>query len=745
MKKSYLFLLIIAALVVITFSFISYLMLKKLIFLNQSRKELFIQNQQLTSLLSNLKDAETGQRGFIITANNEYLKPYYQALEGINEQLDVLKQENAFDSNEYYQALNSSIQSKLSELAYTLEVRKQQNFEAAQQIISQGEGKQFMDHVRSLIHEMEASKKQKLKEKEEEIYRTVYEAVWIRIIGNFLSSGLMCLFVYLIYRYAKVRKTMERELQKSYTIQQTILNSARQYIITTNKEGIITTFNRGAERMLGYQADEVVNKISILDLYAPEMIENLVNDISRRTGSKAKMSFEVLVMPTRYSILIDSESLLKAKNGKVIPCLQSISPLRGPDKAIIGFLFIGTDVTERKLWEEDLKKAVEAADAANLAKTKFLANISHDLRTPLNSIIGFSTILLKNKRGNLNEQDISFIQRVSDNGKSLLKLINEILDLSKIEAGMAETKKSTIILSDLIHKILSQLEGKILDKNIKLITDIPEDLKPFETDLEKLEVILHNLIGNALKYTKQGQILVKVNMNPESHEATEIEIIDTGIGIPENLTEKIFEPFFQIDNLSRHYGGSGLGLSITHSIAQVLGYQIQVKSQVEKGSTFTIILHPDPAALLTTPSAFKEENILYKNYEGFLPLDLHNQTVLLIDNDVDFLSVLGKQFQDLGCRVFISTDGEKALNIAKKNHIDLITSGVIIQPMNGYEIIQRLQEDKELRKIPFAFVSLVANEIRGKIPGAIDYLSKHITHSDLINLLKKASFHRKKN
>ncbi len=267
------------------------------------------------------------------------------------------------------------------------------------------------------------------------------------------------------------------------------------------------------------------------------------------------------------------------------------------------------------------------AEEANHAKSVFLTNISHELRTPLNSVIGFTNILLKNKTRNLHEQELTYLERILENGKHLLTLINEVLDLSKIEAGQTEIRRMPVSLTVLISETIAQLEGRLAGKNLEISVEMPDPVMPLETDPSKLKQILINLIGNAIKFTDRGGVIVRVAVTPVTRTPVRIDVQDTGIGIPRDVQELIFEPFKQGDtSTTRKYGGTGLGLTISRTLSGLLGYALEVKSEIGKGSTFSIVLDPVAKESVTMESqraAAGEESM---NAPGSAPRSLEHET-----------------------------------------------------------------------------------------------------------------------
>lgn len=400
--------------------------------------------------------------------------------------------------------------------------------------------------------------------------------------------------------------------------------------------------------------------------------------------------------------------------------------------AILEYQAVAKDITVIKNSEEALRQMKEEAESANRSKSEFLANMSHELRTPLNSVIGFASILVKNKNNRLSEKEITYIQRILENGKHLLNLINQILDLSKIEAGRLDLQISTFRLDELIRTIFNQLESQVRGKKISLKADIPRQMHPIQSDEFKLRQILINLLGNAIKFTEHGSVTVKVECDMRTRLPSRIDVIDTGIGIPNDRLDAIFAPFQQADSsTSRKYGGTGLGLAISKSLCHLLGYRIEISSVVGEGSTFSVILqHPESTHAEREPRPGLAET--YREQ-----IDFVGKTILVIDDEADSRLLLKDYLEDLGCRVILADSGSTGLEIANREKLDVIMLDLIMPEMNGWEVIIELKSNPSLRNVPIIVVSIVAREIRGVNLGLIDLLDKPINRDELLEVLRR--------
>ena len=310
----------------------------------------------------------------------------------------------------------------------------------------------------------------------------------------------------------------------------------------------------------------------------------------------------------RLSVVVAAQMLQRARNhglhrfewtyqrddGSTFPVEATLTPVRLNGREVI--LAVWHDIAEQKKVEHVLRTAKDAAESANRTKSEFMTRMNHELRTPLTAIIGFSRVLLAGKEGALGATAQLYVERIRANGMHLLSLINQILDVAKVEAGRMELESETVAVDTLVRDTLAMLESTAQTKGIALRGDLPATVAPIVTDAGKLRQILINLIGNAIKFTTEGEVVVTVDAEPGSSRPVSIRVRDTGIGIPSDRLQKVFEPFEQGDSSTRReFGGTGLGLSIVKAFSELIGAAVEIESELGKGTTFTVWL-PDESA-----------------------------------------------------------------------------------------------------------------------------------------------------
>jgi len=276
-------------------------------------------------------------------------------------------------------------------------------------------------------------------------------------------------------------------------------------------------------------------------------------------------------------------------DGTTFPVEATLTPVRLNGREVI--LAVWHDIAEQKKGEYVLRAAKDAAESANRTKSEFMTRMNHELRTPLTAIIGFSRVLGAGKEGPLSATAQLYAERIGANGMHLLSLINQILDVAKVEAGRMELETETVAVDTLVRDTIAMLESTAQSKGIALRGDVPAVVTPIVTDGGKLRQILINLIGNAIKFTNEGEVCVTVEADADSRRPVSISVRDTGIGIPPDRQQKVFEPFEQGDSSTRReFGGTGLGLSIVKAFAELIGAAVEVESELGKGTTFTVWL-----------------------------------------------------------------------------------------------------------------------------------------------------------
>jgi signal transduction histidine kinase/DNA-binding response OmpR family regulator len=386
---------------------------------------------------------------------------------------------------------------------------------------------------------------------------------------------------------------------------------------------------------------------------------------------------------------------------------------------------------QNELLEEQRSRIARTAQElqrASALKDRFLASVSHELRTPMTVILGFTGALLRGGQGNLNAQQKESLERVQRNARMLLGLINDVLDISKIEAGKMEITRQRLdvgVLLDHVHNDFSQAADR---KGLTLTTEVAPGLDAITSDPARLTQIVTNLVGNALKFTDHGSILVRAEPRPEDRWA--LIVADTGIGIPEEEQSTIFEEFRQGEpDEHRGRGGTGLGLAIVRKLVLTLGGTISLDSARGKGARFTVLFPRDLPSDM--PLAHPFEAAQSSSVQG-------QKTVLIVDDDEGVRELLALELQPHGLKILQAPDGKQGLEIARAEKPDAILLDVLMPNLDGWQTLRALKQLEETRAIPVVILSVVENRAFGISLGAVEHLVKPVDRPALLMALSKA-------
>ena len=473
-------------------------------------------------------------------------------------------------------------------------------------------------------------------------------------------------------------------------------------VIITDAEDVIVYVNSRMAEISGHDRESMVG-MHVIDLLVPD---------EDRPEYQERMALRMQGVSEQYEVSFrkkDGERFWAAVNG---------SPLTDGSGRIVGTVGAVMDITERKRIEEELVAAVDAAEDASRAKSAFLANMSHELRTPLNAIIGYSEMLHEELGERGLEDLVPDVAKIHGSGKHLLRLINDILDVSKIEAGKMDLLPEIFDAATLVRDVAATIRPLVEDHANSLAVTCSDGIGLMKADLTRVRQVLLNLLSNAAKFTQGGRVALEADRVPMNGSWwVRFRVRDTGIGMSPDQLARLFKAFTQADvSTTRRYGGTGLGLVISRQLCQMMGGEVTVESEPGVGSTFTVLL---PTNTVEAPPPVAEAPGVEAPRAGPAP-------VLIVDDDRLVRDLLRRFLEKQGFRVVAAVSGEEGLRRARELRPTLITLDVVMSGMDGWTLLKALKADPALQAVPVVMITIVDNPALGLSLGAAEYLTKPI-------------------
>jgi signal transduction histidine kinase/CheY-like chemotaxis protein len=527
----------------------------------------------------------------------------------------------------------------------------------------------------------------------------------------------------------------QETLLKAGALENSILTSANFSIIATDEKGIIQLFNIGAERMLGYAASEVVNRISPSDMHDRQEVMARAEALSQELATTIAPGFDALSFKASRGIEDIYELTYIRKDGSRFPAIVSITALRDDYGDIIGYLLIGTDNSVRKQVELELHQAMAVAEKANLAKSDFLSSMSHELRTPLSAILGFAQLMESGVPAPTVSQKRS-IDQILQAGWYLLELINEILDLALIESGKLSLSLEASSLPEIMRECQTMIEPQAQTRGIRVVfprMDVPLYVKG---DRTRVKQVLINLLTNAIKYNRtDGSVVVGCDASGTGR--IRVSVTDTGAGLTPEQLAQLFQPFNRLGQEATAEQGTGIGLVVCKRLIELMGGVIGVESTVGKGSAFWVELKLTTEPQLAAGSARPLPAVRTQ----VLP-DQEIATLLYVeDNPANLMLVEDLIARRPDIRLLSARDGNRGIEIARAARPDVILMDINLPGISGITALRILANDRATAHIPV--VALSANAIprdieRGLQAGFFRYLTKPIKVAEFMDTLDVA-------
>jgi len=537
-----------------------------------------------------------------------------------------------------------------------------------------------------------------------------------------------------------------------------IVGTAAEGIIICDGLGMVESYNKAAEEIFGYTAEEAIGA----------SFSRLLGREGHTPPVPSANPADSAPTLTRFSEIMEltSETIGVRKDGTKFPMEISVSEVRISERRL--FTAIARDVTERKETEREIRSlnehlkeakvhlenrvrertlrlqqtnaelstARDEAEDANRAKSAFLAQMSHELRTPLNAIIGYGELLIEDAEEDGNQSLIDDLNKIIEAGRHLLTLINDILDLSKIDAGKMELHLERFNIQQLVESVVDTIDPLVKKNSNTLKLQSNGNVGEMYADHTRVRQVLLNLLSNACKFTENGQIdLIAQRINVDDTPYIQFQVKDTGIGMTTEHLGKLFQTFTQADSsTTRKYGGTGLGLSISRKFCELMGGGVAVESRPGAGSTFTVRI---PAEVVTSAPVVEPETPVVHETTVTKPHPGRSTDVLVIDDDPASRDLLRRFLEKEGFDVITADGGHEGLRIARETKPAFITLDVMMPEVDGWAVLSDLKSDPHLCDVPVIMITMVDDENLGYALGATDYLTKPVDRDRLMSLVDK--------
>lgn len=664
-------------------------------------------------VLSEMQEMETAQREYVLIGGQAPLKRYHTSIEKRDEAFRALKEMTG--DNHSQQILLDTIQHlylERSKVAYeAILIKDSSGFDAARRYILVGTGRNLMAAFRQKIDEF-IGNEQLLLSKRIDTANSNFTSVIFIITGSLLLSVIIILvtMVFFIRDFNRKRLSKKR-LADSELRLKNILNALPVGVFIMSSDGKPYYANTKTKEILG---KDIIPETKVDTL--PEIYQ------AYRVGTKELYPVEEMPIAKalKGQVMLGVEDMELRKDNIVVPVRINAIPLYNGEQSLEYAIAVFEDITKIKEAEYELISARKLAEESLKIKETFLANMSHEIRTPLNAIIGFTDIL---SNSNLPAKEQDFIKTIQTSGVNLLRIINDILDISKIEAGMMTFEAHPLSIRDIFQSLQSMLQGRIKEKRIGLFFSTEENVpEVLNGDPVRLTQILLNLIGNAIKFTSEGYVMISARLKAVENEIYTVSffIKDTGIGIPQDKLQRIFERFSQVEHsTTRNYGGTGLGLSIAKQLVHLQGGTMSVFSKEGSGSEFFFTLPFTKGDLPVIEKARKSKTIV--DFDA-----LRSKRILGVEDNPVNVELLVHIFALKGLKLDIVHNGRLALEQLAGKRYDLILMDMELPEMNGYDTTTYIRQQI---KSSIPIIAMTAHAMAGEREkclslGMNDYISK---------------------